>query len=102
MNPKLKNEATDQLCNSILSLRTVDECYAFLEDILTVTEIQSIAQRMALARMLDDGQTYDDIERHTGASSATISRVKRCLSFGADGYRLVLDRTKADAPSDKA
>ncbi len=94
MNPKLKNHETDQLCEAILSLENTDECYAFLEDILTISEIQSIAQRLAVARMLDDGQTYDDIERMTGASSATISRVKRCLTFGADGYRLVLDRTR--------
>ncbi len=92
MNPKLKNRETDQLCEAVLLLRTRDECYAFLEDILTVSEIQSIAQRMAVARMLDEGQRYEDIERVTGASSATISRVKRCLSFGADGYRIVLDR----------
>lgn len=71
---------------------TEEECYAFFEDILTIGEIQSIAQRLAVARMLDAGQTYEDIERITGASSATISRVKRCLTFGADGYRLVLDR----------
>jgi TrpR-related protein YerC/YecD len=94
MNPKLKNHETDLLCEAILSLQTVDECYAFMEDILTISEIQSIAQRLQVARMLDEGQTYDDIERITGASSATISRVKRCLTFGADGYRLVLDRMK--------
>ena len=77
-----------------MALDTTDECYAFVEDILTISEIQSIAQRRSVARMLDEGQTYDDIERLTGASSATISRVKRCLTFGADGYRLVLDRLK--------
>ncbi|AEW06127.1 TrpR like protein, YerC/YecD [Sulfobacillus acidophilus DSM 10332] len=94
MNPKLKNAETDLLCEAILSLQTTDECYAFLEDILTVSEIQSVAQRLQVAKMLDEGQTYDDIERLTGASSATISRVKRSLMFGADGYRLVLDRLK--------
>lgn len=92
MNEKLKNHDTDALCRAMLSLNTVEECYAFLEDILTISELQSIAQRLAVARMLDQGQTYDDIEKITGASSATISRVKRCLSFGADGYRTVLDR----------
>lgn len=92
MNPKLKTPDTEALCRALLSLQTIDECYAFLEDILTISEIQSIAQRLAVARMLDEGQTYDDIEKITGASSATISRVKRCLTFGADGYRLVLDR----------
>ena len=92
MNPRLKTDETDFLCRAIVSLTTEEECYAFLEDILTIGEIQSVAQRLAVARMLDAGQTYDDIERITGASSATISRVKRCLTFGADGYRLVLDR----------
>lgn len=92
MNPKVKTHETDLLCQAILSLTTFDECYAFLEDILTISEIQSVAQRLAVARMLDQGQTYDDIEKVTGASSATISRVKRCLAFGADGYRMVLDR----------
>jgi len=93
MNAKIKNRDTDRLCDAILSLKTIDECYAFLEDILTISELHSIAQRLAVARMLDQGQTYDDIEKSTGASSATISRVKRCLAFGADGYRTVLDRT---------
>lgn len=92
MNPKLKSHETDLLCHAILSLTSVDECYAFLEDILTISELQSIAQRLSVARMVDQGQTYDDIEKVTGASSATISRVKRCLNFGADGYRMVLDR----------
>jgi TrpR-related protein YerC/YecD len=92
MNPKLKTHETDLLCQAILSLKTPDECYAFLEDILTISEIQSVAQRLSVARMLDQGQTYDDIEKVTGASSATISRVKRCLAFGAVGYRMVLDR----------
>jgi len=99
MNPKLKNAETDLLCEAILSLQTIDECYAFLEDILTVSEIQSVAQRLQVAKMLDEGQTYDDIERLTGASSATISRVKRSLMFGADGYRLVLDRLKGNGQS---
>lgn len=95
MNAKVKTHETDMLCQAILSLNTAEECYAFLEDILTISEIQSVAQRLAVARMLDQGQTYDDIEKVTGASSATISRVKRCLAFGADGYRLVLDRLNA-------
>lgn len=92
MNAKLKTRDTDRLCEAILSLRSVDECYNLLDDLLTISELQSIAQRLAVAEMLDQGQTYDEIEHATGASSATISRVKRALAFGADGYRLVLDR----------
>lgn len=92
MSPLARNREADLLCKAILSLGTIDECYAFLEDILTIGEVQSIAQRLSVARMLNEGQTYEDIERLTGASSATISRVKRSLAFGADGYRLVLNR----------
>ena len=98
MNSKLRSDEVDLLCRAILSLNTVEDTYKFLEDILTAAEIQSIAQRMAVAQMLDDGQTYEDIARLTGASSATISRVKRSLSFGADGYRLVLDRMTVGNP----
>lgn len=92
MNPKLRNHQTDALFQAILSLQTVEECYAFFEDALTVTELHSLAQRWAVAVGLDAGRTYEDIAHSTGASSATISRVKRALSFGADGYRMVLDR----------
>ncbi len=94
MNVKLKNQENDMLVRALLSLKTEDECYAFLEDILTISELKSIAQRLMVARMLDQGKTYDEVEKATGASSATISRVKRCLGFGADGYRLVLDRAQ--------
>ncbi|PSR33169.1 MAG: hypothetical protein C7B46_10950 [Sulfobacillus benefaciens] len=97
MNPKLRSTEVDLLCRAVLSLKTEEECYAFFEDILTVAEIQSIAQRMAVAQMLDSGQTYEDIAQVTGASSATISRVKRSLAFGADGYRLVLDRLQSSS-----
>lgn len=95
MNPKLRNKETDALWEAVLALRTPAECYAFFEDILTVTEMEALAQRWTVATMLDEGRTYEEIAHATGASSATISRVKRALSFGADGYRLVLDRLKA-------
>ncbi|MBX5467765.1 MAG: helix-turn-helix domain-containing protein [Firmicutes bacterium] len=94
VNPKLRNPDTDALFDAILALRNRDECYAFFEDVLTVSELQAIVQRWAVARSLDQGQTYEDIARATGASSATISRVKRALMFGADGYRMVLDRLR--------
>ena len=92
MNLKLRTPETELLCRAFLSLETRDECLAFFEDILTVQELHSIAQRLWVAQMLDQGQTYDDIARITGASSATISRVKRALAFGADGSRAVLDK----------
>ena len=89
----LKHTAqTDQLVRSLLSLETEEETYRFLEDICTLREIYAIAQRLEVARALDDGDSYMKTMEKTGASSATISRVKRCLDYGEGGYRLVLDR----------
>ncbi len=92
VNEKLRDAATDAFFAAILALRTPEECYRFFEDVATIGEIKALAQRWAVARMLDAGHTYDDIVAATGASTATISRVKKCLQYGADGYRLVLDR----------
>lgn len=91
-NPKLKDELTDQLCEAVLLLKDREECYQFFEDICTISEIKALAQRLEVARMLRDGHTYDDIVDRTGASTATISRVKRCLNYGADGYKSILER----------
>lgn len=96
VNPKLKDKLNDQLCEAMLSLRTVDECYQFFEDLCTVSELKAMSQRLEVARMLRAGHTYDDIVARTGASTATISRVKRCLNYGADGYHIVLDRLASD------
>ena len=94
VNPKLRDDLNDQLCEAVLKLETVEECYQFFEDICTISEIKAMSQRLEVARMLQDHHTYDDIASRTGASTATISRVKRCLNYGADGYSLVLDRLK--------
>lgn len=91
-NPKLKDELTDQLCQAVLMLKSSEECYQFFEDICTISEIKALAQRLEVARMLKGGHTYDDIVERTGASTATISRVKRCLNYGADGYKVILER----------
>ena len=91
-NPKLKDQLSDQLFDAILSLNNNEECYEFFEDICTVSELKSLAQRLEVARMLETGHTYDDIVARTGASTATISRVKRCLHYGADGYKTILER----------
>lgn len=91
-NPKLKDALTDQLFQAIQLLESEEECYQFFEDVCTIGEIKSLAQRLEVARMLQKGCTYDDIVARTGASTATISRVKRCLHYGADGYKLVLSR----------
>ncbi len=96
MNSKLKDDFNDQLFEAILLLENKEECYSFFEDICTVNEIKSLAQRLEVARMLKDGYTYDEVATKTGASTATISRVKRCLNYGADGYQLILEKMKAE------
>ena len=92
MNRKLKDENTDRLFEAILMLETVEECYDFFEDLGTISEIKAFAQRFAVAGMLTEKKTYKEIHEATGASEATISRVSRALNYGAEGYRLVLDR----------
>ncbi|WP_054710403.1 YerC/YecD family TrpR-related protein [Bacillus sp. JCM 19041] len=92
---KLRGKELDQLFNSILSLKNLEEAYEFFDDLCTINEIQSLAQRLEVARMLRDGYTYHKIETETGASTATISRVKRCLNYGNDAYRMTLDRIEA-------
>ena len=92
VNPKLKDELNDQLCNAVLKLETVEECYQFFEDICTISELKAMSQRLEVAKMLQKRHTYDEIVSRTGASTATISRVKRCLNYGADGYNLVFER----------
>ena len=99
VNPKLKDDLNDQLCEAVLSLKSVEECYQFFEDICTIGELKAMSQRMEVARMLQAGHTYDDIVERTGASTATISRVKRCLNYGADGYKIVLSRLKDKEPA---
>ena len=89
----------DRLFAAILSLRTPEECYRFFEDLCTVGEMQALAQRLQVAELLQAGTTYEDISARTGMSSATISRIKRFLQYGADGYRLVLARLADSGPS---
>lgn len=94
MAQKWQDELTKQLAEGLLSLETVEEVYAFLEDVATIGEIRALAQRLEVAKKLDLGETYPKIAQETGASTATISRVKKCLDYGADGYKLVLERIK--------
>ena len=101
INQKLRDQLTDQLCQAILSLDTMEECYQFFEDVCTIGELRDMAQRLEVARMLYEGNTYDDIVAQTGASTATISRVKRCLNYGADGYTLVLEKGVSKVSMDK-
>lgn len=100
MNSKIKDDATDRLFEAILTLENVDECYAFFEDICTVHEIKSLAQRLEVAKMLQEKKTYTEIQQVTHASTATISRVNRCLSYGSDGYKIILDRVGTTTSKD--
>ncbi len=95
---KLQSEAADHLFEAILSLKSMEECYRFFEDLCTVTELQALSQRMEVAALLRRGETYSAIAEKTGASTATISRVNRCLSYGADGYQTVLRRLAEGKP----
>ncbi|MBQ9887364.1 MAG: TrpR YerC/YecD [Lachnospiraceae bacterium] len=92
MNKKLKTEAVDHLFEAILTLKNVEECYTFFEDVCTVNEVLSISQRYEVARMLRNKNTYLEIAEKTGASTATISRVNRSLNYGNDGYDMVFER----------
>lgn len=87
-----RNEAAEQLFRAILSLENVDECFAFFEDAFTIRELQEISQRYEVAEKLWQGKSYNDINKETGASTATICRVKKCLTSDDSGYALVLDR----------
>ncbi|GIO28007.1 YerC/YecD family TrpR-related protein [Ornithinibacillus bavariensis] len=89
---KLRGEELDRLFDAILSLKDREECYRFFDDIATMGEIQSLAQRLQVAKMLTEGFTYKVIEQETKASTATISRVRRCIDYGSDGYKIVLGR----------
>ena len=93
MNPHITEE-NRKLFRAILSLSSEEECAAFFEDVCTIKEIQDLSQRFSVAEMLNDGEKYQTIEEKTGASTATISRVNKCLNYGSGGYRLVLEKSK--------
>ncbi len=88
----LHSESIDRLFEVILALESVDECYRFFEDICTVHEVQDMAQRLDTAVMLDGGMNYQTISQQVGVSTATISRVSKCLNYGSGGYRDALDK----------
>jgi len=91
---RLRTEHVERLLRAFADLGDADAVYAFLQDVCTVREIQDMAQRLEVARMLAAGEHYDHIREMTGASTTTISRVSRALNYGADGYRAVLDPTR--------
>lgn len=89
---RFEREDIDELFDAILTLRDREDCYRFFEDICTVNEIHAISQRLQVAKLLSEKKTYSEIEKMTNASTATISRINKCLLYGADGYRRVLAR----------
>ena len=89
----MHNQETETLYKAILSLKTAEECEKFFKDICTIKELEALSLRFLVAQQLDKGKNYNDVSRDTGASSATISRVNKCLNY-SDGYRIVLDRLK--------
>lgn len=94
MGKTIHTQAVELLFDAIGSLKTKEEYYAFFEDLCTVNEVLSIAQRLEVAKKLDEGSTYQEVTRDTGASTATISRVNRILNYGTDGLKTALDRLK--------
>ncbi|MEW9124276.1 MAG: YerC/YecD family TrpR-related protein [Thermotaleaceae bacterium] len=91
-NSRIKSAQADALFEAVLKLENMEECYRFFEDICTIKEVQAIAQRLEVAKLLKANKTYNEIEADTGASTATISRINRSLNYGADGYKLIFER----------
>jgi TrpR-related protein YerC/YecD len=89
---KFKREDIDELFKAILTLQDEEDCYRFFEDICTINEIHAIAQRLQVAKLLSEKKTYSEIEENTKASTATISRINKCLVYGAEGYQRILAR----------
>ena len=90
----MHNESLDRLFAAVLKLESVEECYRFFEDLCTIKEIREIAQRLDVATMLSEGKNYQEISALTGASTATISRVNKCLLYGNGGYAGILEKLK--------
>lgn len=91
---KFKKDEIDELFKAVLLLEDEEDCYRFFEDICTINEIHAIAQRLQVAKLLSESKTYSEIESLTKASTATISRINKCLVYGAEGYKRILERMK--------
>lgn len=98
---RLRTAEVEELCRALLALRDADEAYALLQDLCTIREIHDMAQRLHVANMLAAGEHYAAIQEATGASATTISRVSKCLNYGADGYTAVLARLREDEEAPK-
>ena len=94
--PNFRSKSIDRLFETILSLESVEDCYSFFEDVCTIKELTDMAQRLDAAFLLDEGANYQAISQEIGLSTATISRVSKCLKYGT-GYRQAIDKTKENA-----
>ncbi len=92
----LRNKLNDRFIEAILKLESVDECYRFFEDVCTIKEMNDMAQRLQVAEMLNGEKSYQEISKETGASTATISRVNRCLVYGSGGYKEMLTKLNVE------
>lgn len=92
VDSKLKSKELDVFFEAVLNLQSVDECYKFFEDVATINELKALSQRIHVAGMLKEKKLYTEIAEKTGASTATISRVNKCLNYGTGGYSIILDR----------
>jgi len=97
---RLRTPEVDELLRALASIKNSDEAYALLQDLCTVREVQDMAQRLRVARMLAAGEHYSAIRQSTGASATTISRVSKALNYGADGYRTIIARLD-DGPGER-
>lgn len=95
-----RDEQTDDLFRAILALENLDECYSFFEDLCTMKELADMTQRVRAARMLLAGATYEQIVKKVEISTATISRINRCIQYGSGGYRTILDRVEPQGPEE--
>ncbi|MDD6736416.1 MAG: YerC/YecD family TrpR-related protein [Clostridiales bacterium] len=93
---KLHCPETDKLFNAILKLETIEDCYNFFEDICTIKELMDMSQRLSVAEKLSAGKSYQEISKETGASTATISRVNKCLNYGSGGYEAALKKLETE------
>ena len=98
---KIEKKYLDNLYMAILSLRTVDECAAFFDDVCTIQELEALSQRFEVAKLLYEGKNYVDINKLTGASTATICRVSKCLSYGDGGYKTAIQRLEKAGDEDE-
>ena len=87
-----RNEMTDNLVKVLAKTSSVEQCYSLLEDLCTIKEIMDMGQRLEVARLLSQSKNYQEITKQTGVSTATISRVNKCLSYGSGGYREAISK----------